>query len=226
MRRVCALLLMGVLACAAKAQNASGSSLTFTLDRGGATPPRYSIEVDEETGHGFYRTKAPAQAQATQPAKPVEIPIVVQPATLKKLFAAVPLVKSDRCDAHNKNIAQTGVKTLRYKVDSAVFECTYNYALDDRVNNATALFEALAETMQYGDRLSAKLRFDRLGLDAEIDDLDDALKDGRALEVANIAPVLEAIQNDDRVMDRVRRKATRLLEMASQRTEEKDSSER
>ncbi len=131
-----------------------------------------------------------------------------------KVFAAVPLVKSNRCDAHRKGIAQTGVKTLRLAGAGAAAECSYNYSEDDRVNVATAVFESVAETMQYGERLRAKLRFDRLGLDAEMDGLQAALKDGRALEVANIAPVLQAIENDDRVMERVRRTASRLLETA------------
>ncbi len=140
-----------------------------------------------------------------------EVPITVGAPLAKKLFAAVPLVRSQRCDGHNKNIAQTGLKTLRYLQSGTVSECTYNYAADDRVNTATAVFEALAETMQYGERLSSKLRFDRLGLDGEMDSLQTALQQGRALEVGNIASVLASIQNDDRVMERVRRKATHLL---------------
>ena len=143
-----------------------------------------------------------------------EVPIAVPPAVLQRVFAAVPLVRSNRCESHRKNIAQTGTKTLRLLRDGALAECSYNYSEDDRVNAATTVFEAIAETMQYGERLRAKLRFDRLGLDAEMDGLQAALDDGRALEVGNIAPVLQAIQGDDRVMERVRRKAAHLLESA------------
>ncbi|HLI77245.1 MAG TPA: hypothetical protein VKV02_09895, partial [Acidobacteriaceae bacterium] len=90
----------------------------------------------------------------------------------------------------------------------------YNYSDDDRVNDATTAFEAVAETLQYGDRLAAKLRFDRLGLDTEVDGLQAAVTEGRALEVGNIAPILQTISDDERVMDRVRRKAARLLQGA------------
>ncbi len=193
----------------------AGRILTFTLDRSGAAAVHYSVELDEATGKGLYRGATPASG-VSSPEAGAEAgqPIAVPAAVVGKVFAAVPLVKSNRCDAHRKGIAQTGVKTLRLAGAGAAAECSYNYSEDDRVNVATAVFESVAETMQYGERLRAKLRFDRLGLDAEMDGLQAALKDGRALEVANIAPVLQAIENDDRVMERVRRTASRLLETA------------
>ena len=73
-------------------------------------------------------------------------------------------------------------------------------------------FIALAETLQAGERLANKHRFDRLGLDMEMDTLEGEVKGGRALEVGNIRPVLNAIIEDDRVIERVRRTAARLLQ--------------
>ena len=205
---------------AAAAQGVASSLLTFSMDRSGPPLTQYSIRVDESSGRGFFQSGivqsgivAPGAAVTAAGGAPAAgVPITVSGLLVKKVFAAVPLVKSQRCDGHNKNIAQTGLKTLRYAQSGTVSECTYNYAADDRVNAATAVFEALAETMQYGERLSSKLRFDRLGLDGEMDNLQTALGQGRALEVGNIAPVLASIQNDDRVMERVRRKASHLLE--------------
>ena len=196
----------------AAAQDSARNSLTFSMDRPGPPLTQYSIRVEEGSGRGFFHSGAPGAGAAGSGSTAAEMPMTVSGPLVKKVFAAVPLVKSQRCDGHNKNIAQTGLKTLRYAQNSAMSECTYNYAADDRVNVATAVFEALAETMGYGERLSSKLRFDRLGLDTEMDNLQTALTQGRALEVGNIAPVLAAIQNDDRVMDRVRRKASHLLE--------------
>ncbi len=82
-----------------------------------------------------------------------------------------------------------------------------------------AVFEALGETMRFGERLNAKLRFDRLGLDADMDGLQSAVTDGRAIEVGNIIPVLQKVQDDERVMERVRRKAGLLLQMANPATQ-------
>ena len=211
---------IGLLFCAAvpaQVPAGAGRSLTFTLDRTGGAAMHYSVELDEATGRGLYRALAPgAVAVSSEGGTGPDAgqPIAVPAAVLGKMFAAVPLVKSNRCDSHRKGIAQTGTKTLRLEGGEAVAECSYNYSDDERVNAATAVFEAVAETMQYGDRLRSKLRFDRLGLDAEMDGLQTALTEGRALEVGNIAPELQKIANDDRVMERVRRKAAHLLESA------------
>lgn len=212
-----------VLSVATQAQvpgAAAGSILTFTLDRTGAAAAHYSVQLDQATGKGVYRGAVPvsgtsAPTAGTEGAAAAEgSPITVSAGALQKAFAAVPLVRSNRCESYRKGIAQTGTKTLRLVRNSTAAECSFNYSEDDRVNVATAVFEAVAETMQYGERLGRKLRFDRLGLDAEMEGLQAALSDGRALEVGNIAPVLQKIQNDDRVMERVRRKAAHLLETA------------
>lgn len=198
-------------------QVAPGSTLLFSLDRGSAAAGQYMIELDGKSGDGFYAPHLPAGLTGAGGAKPADaMAIHVSEPVLRKLLAAVPVVKGQHCDAHNKSVAKTGVKTLRYVAEDKAVECTYNYSNEDRVNDATSVLEAIAETMQFGDRLASKLRFDRLGLDAEVDDLQSALTDGRALEVENIAPVLQSITNDERVMDRVRRKTARLLEGVGQ----------
>ncbi len=212
-------ILFPLLAAACALGEATAQSLSFSLDRPGSPPAQFAIHVDEATGHGRYRgvelAPTPGRGVASEiPGQGVDVPITVGPEILKKLFAAVPTVRSGHCETHNKKVAQTGAKKLRYEASGAVAECTFNYSDEDRLNTATGLFEAIGETMQYGDRLAAKLRFDRLGLDLEMDNLASALADSRALEVGNIAPVLQSIQNDDRVMDRVRRKAAHLLEEA------------
>lgn len=187
-------------------------TLSFKLDRPGTPPSQYSIVVDETTGRGTYRDESPKAPGDTGAAvASAELPLSIEAGTLKKLLAAIPLVLSGRCETHMKKIAQTGTKILRYERDGKTSECTYNYSDEERVNTATSQFESIGETMQYGDRLAAKLRFDRLGLDTEVDGLQSALTEGRAVDVGNIAPVLQSIQNDDRVMDRVRRKVARIL---------------
>ena len=215
MRRLALGLLLALPAFAAEAgPGEAGAWLSFSIDRNGSPPLRYDIRVDGATGHGFYRPAPSSTGTAGASAPVAEMPISVDAPIVKRLFAAVPLVQGHRCETHEKHLAQTGAKTLRYAQSDVVAECSYNYSDDERVNTATALFLALGETMQYGDRLAAKLRFDRLGLDGEMDDLQSALRDGRALDVGNIAAVLAQIQNDDRVMERVRRKAAHLLASA------------
>ena len=191
-------------------------TLSYSLDRSGTPSVRYTIRIDQSNGKGSFHDELPvlvgADARTGAPAE--DALITVDPELLKKLFATVPTVRAGRCETHMKKISQTGTKVLRYESGGAVAQCSFNYSDDERLNTANSLFEAIADTMQYGERLSNKLRFDRLGLDVEMDNLTGELSSGRAVEVVNIAPVLQAIQNDERVMERVRRKAAHLLESA------------
>ena len=194
---------------------AAADTLTFSLDRPAPSLAQYQIQLDRTTGRGFYETKVVASDAGTGASSAGSpTPIVVGLPVLKQMFAAIPAVVHHRCESHNRNLAQTGKKTLTFAHAEAIAACSYNYSDDERVNDATTLFEALGETMNYGQRLAAKLRFDRLGLDTEMEELDTAVKDGRAVELGNIAPVLQAIESDDRVMERVRRRAAHLLEGA------------
>ena len=54
----------------------------------------------------------------------------------------------------------------------------------------------------------------RLSLDPELETLDRLAKAGNALELENIAPVLNDIAADNAVLERARRQARALLDMA------------
>jgi len=141
-------------------------------------------------------------------------PLHVSAATVKTAFAARQTIESGQCETHLKGIAQTGKKMLRSFDNDQVSECAFNYSDDAKVRDATDAFMAMVETLQMGEQLAHERRFDRLGLDATLDSLMDEVKAGRAIELQNIAPVLQGIVADERLMERVRSKAAHLLESA------------
>lgn len=209
-RLICSAVMCGVLAGAGA--QVPLRTLQFSQDRNGAVAVAQYTLVVAEDGAGVYVGKVVNGPVTISGQGGDGKAIHVDAAVVKKLFDAVPMVEGGRCETHSKGLAKMGLKTLRYLGAGREAQCAYNYSDDDRVNAATTTFEAVAETMQYGERLQAKLRFDRLGLDAELDGLQSALDQGRALAVGNIAPVLQQISDDERVMDRVHRKAARLLQ--------------
>ncbi len=211
--------------CLGGAAQGGSRTLQFSLDRDGPPPVQFTITVNED-GSGVYVGHKTDGALATAIQGEDGLKIHIDRPVVTKLFAAVPMVEGGRCETHSKGIAKTGVKTLRYAGLGRDGQCVYNYSDDDRVNDATSSFEAIALTMQYGERLAAKLRFDRLGLDGELDGLQTAVTEGRALDVENVAPVLRKILADERVMDRAHLKAQRLLQGAGQAQAGTDSSER
>lgn len=161
----------------------------------------WSIDVRED-GSGTYREQGDVPAQAA---------IHISQPMLQKLEAGSAAVEANTCETKLKNIAQTGMKTISYARDAVQASCTFNYSDDAALNDTANAFLAIATTMQYGARLKHEHRFDHLGLSAEMDSLVEAVKGGRAIELANIAAVLQSLVDDEEVIASVRRRAQALI---------------
>lgn len=171
--------------------------------------PQYRITVADDGSGTYLAHGAPGTAA------PGSQPITVSGASRSRIFAAGEvLTGSQRCESKIKNLAQTGQKTLSMRSGIKVAECTFNYSEDKRVQEAVTVFQAIALTMEEGPKLQRLHRFDRLGLDAELAVLEKSVGEGRALEIENIAPVLRSLAEDVAVMQRVRLRASKLLEGA------------
>ncbi|HVG27152.1 MAG TPA: hypothetical protein VM865_06070 [Acidobacteriaceae bacterium] len=182
------------------------SAIEFSVKPRNTAERPWTVRLDG-TGTGTY---SEAGAAADPPHS-----LSISPSTLQRLRRGEHAAKAGRCETHQKNIAQTGVKTIRYQMPERTLDCTFNFSEDSALMDAVAAFQAIAATMQAGQRLQHDQRFDRLALDAEIDHLVSAARDGSAIEIPNIAPVLQSLIDDEHVIDRVRRKAARLLQDSS-----------
>jgi hypothetical protein len=187
-------------------------TLVFDFERVGFEPPHWGFEINKD-GHGRYYVKGkPTEAN---PSGNDWHDVIVGPQTLEILMQGVTKVGAGKgCETKAKNIAQTGKKKLSYVCSDVWWICEFNYSDDEGVMKAANAFQSMAETIQIGEKLKHNLRYDRLSLDAEMDALVEEVKSGSAIEVQNIAPVLQSLIDDDRVMERVKRKAGRLLEGA------------
>lgn len=187
----------------------------FHFERPGVEVPVYTVALNAD-GTGTYSEetgsmKAPESAAEGETAARSST-IHVSTAVLDKLLKAKGSVGEKGCETRLKHIANTGRKTVTYSDKGTPLTCTFNFSDAPALNEVAATFIALAETLQAGERLAAKHRFDRLGLDPEMQSLVEEVRAGRAIEVGNIGPVLRSIADDDRVIDRVRRSAARLLQ--------------
>jgi len=192
--------------------SADWNSIVFHFSREGEAPAKFTVSFDS-AGKGFFWQGTPDYDVQQVPNGSLHV-ISVGESTLKIVAASLASVSSGLCETRLKHLAQTGRKTIIVMTKDSSPRCEFNYSDDERVNAAESAFQAIAETMQYGDRLQREHRYDRLGLDAEIDSLKSEAQADRAIELQNIAPVLQSILEDDRVMERVRRKAGRLLQLA------------
>ena len=179
--------------------------VTFSFVSKASGQPSWEIRLSGDQT-GTYREAGSGAAAQT---------IHVGEAVWKRVQAALPAVRSGRCETRQKGIAQTGAKTFSVHSGRAPAACTFNYSDSDALNDAASAFIAVAVTMQEGAKLQHDHRFNKLSLDADMDDLLGEIANGMALEPGNVAGVLQSIVDDDHVIDRVRRKAARLLQSAA-----------
>ena len=100
-------------------------------------------------------------------------------ATAAKVFALAHSLNyfNIACASTAKNVADTGKKTLDYirlgangsRADGVLGSCTYNYTENKDVQTLTDIFQGIADTLDEGRKLDYLHRFDRLGLDAEME---------------------------------------------------------
>ncbi len=224
MKRGAALLLCGALCvpAGAPAQTVAAQPVvSFQFDRPGLPVPKFTIKV-QENGSGSYEADVvpgvggSGVEGAVVASQHVNRPISLSSATVAEVFKAARTLDhfNIACDSKAKNIANTGAKTLSYSGADGHGSCTYNYSENKDVTALTNTFLAIAFTLDEGRRLDFLHRFDRLGLDAEMNALADQVKSGGALELGTIAPTLRSIAGDEMVMERVRLRAAKLLERA------------
>ena len=206
------------------------ATLTFHFERPGLPVPDYTLTLHPD-GTGTYAAQyAPAPPQtsrfggvdagAVAAPEHVDMPILLSDATTARLFeqARTAGYFEHPCESKAKNIANTGKKVLSYTGPDATGSCTYNYTDNKLIAGLTDTFFGIAYTLEEGHTLAASHRFDHLGLDAEMIQFTEAVKQGRALEIGAIAPILRSIAEDPQLLDRVRARATQLLAASSPAT--------
>jgi hypothetical protein len=107
-----------------------------------------------------------------------------------------------------------GNKTLEYDGPEGKGSCMYNWSKNAQIDKLSDEFEAIAATLDEGGKLQRQYEHGRLSLDAEIQVLEQMVHDGRAIELENIAPILQTLAGDEAVLQRVQRRARALLQGA------------
>ena len=170
-------------------------------------------------GSGHFRSqmgKAPDGGQQEMGIPAVDRDIQVSAAFAERVFDAAQRHNwfNESCESHLK-VAFQGWKMLSYTGPHGSGSCTFNYSKDKEIQTLGDSVEAVAETILEGARLELLLQHDRLGLDAEMEFLTEAVGDGRAQQVCAIQEILERLAEDDSVLERVRKRARALLARGS-----------
>lgn len=205
---LCALLL------SLPARAADPANVTFSLDFPNSSPEHYSISVDS-SGQAHYESSGKITAES-EDRDTYQTDFIFSDATRTRIFdlAAQAHYFAGKVDSGNKKLAFTGAKKLIYKDGQRDSSASYNYSAQPAVEQLTTLFQSVAATLEYSRRLTYYHRYQKLALDDELKRMEDEARIGQLAELQAVKPVLQEIYDDTSVMNVVRARALRLMDMA------------
>ena len=206
------------LAARGEAPPAADPVIQMDFSNPGLSPTQWTMTLHAD-GSGHFRSpvgKAPDDGQQELGLPAVDRDIQVSAGFAGRVFDAAQRHNwfNEPCESHLK-VAFQGWKMLSYTGPHGSGSCTFNYSRDKEIQTLGESLEAVAETIMEGARLELLLQHDRLGLDAEMEFLTEAVGNGRAQQICAIREILEQLAQDDGVLERVRKRARALLAQGS-----------
>ncbi len=210
-RELLPLLILALIGTAWSQAGGSPATITFSFELPGAVPSRYEVSV-QSSGQASYHSEEAPQAGAAQ-GEPYSLQFTVSDATRSRLFDLAKQANyfQGDFDYHKGKIANMGAKTLTYSDSGGSHKTQYNYSMDAAILQITKLFQDLSSTMEFNRRLTFLYRFDKLGIDAELKNMEAAAKQGDLAELQVAQPILSQIAEDHGIMNVARRRADDLL---------------
>lgn len=131
------------------------------------------------------------------------------------LFQTVhdPRILHGKCESHLK-VAFQGLKKISYSGPDTEGSCEFNYSNTRQIQELGESLVGVGQTLIEGARLELLLQHDPLGLDKAIQYIVEAADDGRLQQICAIRDILERLEDDPHVLDRVRKRARLLLAKA------------
>jgi hypothetical protein len=133
----------------------------------------------------------------------------IGPMTRSKIFSLAAELGNFRnvdLDVHRR-IANLGEKTFRYEKDGEAHEVKFNYTVNNAASQLLQIFEGLARQQDHIQTLQRAMKYDRLGVNDALVDLDADIDNKALPEPERLLPVLEQIGNDGHIMDMARQRA-------------------
>ena len=208
-----------VLTIGASAQNppANPAMPTITFDRlwEASTPQEYVFTV-KSGGTATYLSRNPTRApeDGSEKDPDYQLEFTMSARNREKVFKL-----AEQANYFNGNfaftkhpVASTGRKTLTYADPSRHFQTVFDYSETKPIQELAHLFLAISNTIEYGRKLQFKYKYDKLGLESELQGMEMASEGGNLAEIQLIAPTLQKIADDSSVLNIARKRAKHLLE--------------
>ena len=193
------------------------ATVIFDLAFPGASPSHYTVAVNADSKAAYQSNggeTSPATGQST--GDPNIVAFTMSEAARAHVFELAKKLSyfSGNYDYTRSRIANTGVKTLVFADSSRHNAATYNYSQNQDIQELTRFFQSVSATMEFGRRLEHDVRFDKLDLPKQLQQMLGEAQDKQLGELQAVVPVLQKISGDPSIMRIARVNADRLLAMA------------
>jgi len=197
------------------AHAADPATVTFSLDFPNSDPEHYSISVQSD-GHAKYECTGRI-SEDSEDRQTYQTDFIISDATRVRIFdlAARAHYFSGKVDSGKKKLAFTGAKKLAYRDGQRETTAAYNFSSQPAVEQLTALFQSIGATLEFGRRLVHFHQYQKLGLDDELKRMESQARSGELAELQAVKPILQAIYDDSSVMNVVRARAQRIMEIGN-----------
>jgi hypothetical protein len=193
----------------AQAELSSNPTVSFSLDFPGSDPSHYIIAVSND-GHSSYQSDGKLGRQDT-PGDIEEFDFTLSPATTKQIFDLAKKAHyfEGQIDS-KKKVASTGEKALTFSDGTRNNKAAFNYSSVAAVQDLTRIFQGLSSTLEFGRRLQYCYHHEKLALNEQLTNMENAQRDHQLSDVTPILPILNEISKDQTVVNVARAKAMRL----------------
>jgi hypothetical protein len=184
-------------------------SATFTYRRifKSSTPEFIEIKINEDSDTAWYEIR---QLEEDPGATPFEISHALR-SKIFQLIAQLGYFKGLDLDVHRK-IANLGEKTFRWEQGSESHEVKFNYTVNAEAAQLLQICEGLARQQELVELLQRRMKYDRLGVNDALLELEADLSKGVLPEPQKLLPLLDQISSDSRFVEIARQRARTMAE--------------
>jgi hypothetical protein len=178
--------------------------LQYTKSFPGSVPAYVSIEL-QRSGEGVYK-------EAPEDENPVDFKIASE--DTEQIFAlADKLERFKRPLEANLKVANMGMKTFRFEQGSVKNEQKFNFSLDLDAQALLDWFERLTETQRLHFDLERTAKFDRLGVNKTLLQIEAASDRKRLVGMDRFLPLLDRVAKNDAYLHMARERAAKLADV-------------
>ncbi len=191
-------------------QGQTNTELRIDFSNPGLTPSNWTLVIHPDGSGHFHADRGGDSTDPVATMEPIAVDrdIQVSQRFADSVFRTVHShqLLNEKCESHLK-VAFQGWKKISYFGPDGQGACAFNFAKEREIQSLGDSLVAVASTLIEGARLQLLLQHDPLGLSQEIDYVIEASGDGRLQQICAIRDILERLQDDPGVMDRVRKRA-------------------